>query len=162
MTSGVKGSTKLLPFGEFLARKVGVEMRGPVDADITAIFVIGLLKTHVMVSQAHAIGNLPVQDRHCFLCDGPFLRGIRLHEISFVDEKSDIESLLVVTNPAGLFEKVTTQVSVTPLFRKLQSGVTVELGVRQYREGESLPFLEVLSIRRNLFCREDGLAYRHQ
>ena len=79
-----------------------------------------------------------------------------------MDEKSDIESLLVVTNPAGLFEKVTTQVSVTPLFRKLQSGVTVELGVRQYREGERLPFLEVLSIRRNLFCREDGLAYRHQ
>ena len=136
-------------------------MSGPVDPDIAAILIVRLLKTHVMVSQAHAIGHFPVQYRHCFLGDGPFLREVRLHDISFVDEKSDIESLLVVTNPAGLLEKVTTQVSVAPLFRKLQSGVAVELGVRQDREGERLSFLGILSIRRNLFCREDGLAHRH-
>jgi len=106
MAIRMAGAAKLAPFCEFLARKVGVEMRGPVDTDITAILIVRLLKTHVMVSQAHAVGNFPVQYRHCFLCDGPFLGGVGLHDVSFVDEKADIESIPIVTHPAGLLEKV--------------------------------------------------------
>ena len=106
MAIRIEGAAKLAPFCEFVARKVGVEMRGPVDADITAILIVRLLKTHVMVSQAHAVGHFPVQYRHCFLCDGPFLGGVRLHDISFVDEKGDVESLLIVAHPFRLRKEV--------------------------------------------------------
>ena len=106
MAIRIEGAAKLAPFCKFFARKVGVEMRGPVDADIAAILIVRLLKTHVMVSQAHAVGHFPVQYRHGFLGDGPLLGGVRLHDISFVDEKGDVEPLLIVADPFRLLKEV--------------------------------------------------------
>ena len=60
MAIRIEGAAKLASFCEFLARKVGVEMSGPVDADIAAILIVRLLEAHVMVSQAHAVGHFPV------------------------------------------------------------------------------------------------------
>ena len=138
MAIWIESAAKLASFCELVAGKVGVEMRGAVDADIPAILIVRLLKTHVMISQAHAVGHFPVQYRHRFPGDGPFLRGVRLHNISFVDEKGDVESLRIVTYPAGLLEKVVTQVSITPLAGQLESGVAVKLSVRQNRDRERL------------------------
>ena len=137
MAFGIKSSAKLLSFGKFITRKIFVEVGGPVDGDIAAVLVVRLLETHVVVSQAQAIGHFPVQYGHGFLCDCPFLVGVRLHDISLVDEKSDVEPLLVVTHPAGLIEKVASQISVAPLFGQLESSVAVKLSVRQNRDGES-------------------------
>ena len=60
MAIRIKSTAKLASFCELVARKVGVEMRGPVDTNIAAILIVCLLKTHVMVSQAHAIGHFAV------------------------------------------------------------------------------------------------------
>ena len=60
MAIRIEGAAKLVPFCKFVARKVGVEMRGPVDANIAAILIVRLLKPHVMVSQAQAVGDFPV------------------------------------------------------------------------------------------------------
>ena len=107
MAIRVEGAAELGALSKFVARKVCVEMRGPVDGNIEAILIfVRLLVAHVMVSQAHAVGNFPVQHRHCFPGDGPFLGGVGLHDISFVDEKSDIESLLIVADPFGLRKEV--------------------------------------------------------
>ena len=114
--NGIEGATKLLSFGKFLPWKIFIEVGSPVDGDIAAILVVRLLEAHVMVSQAHAIRHFPVQYRHGFLCDGPFLGAIRLYDVSLVDEKDDVESLLVVPHPAGLVDIVTSLVSVPPLF----------------------------------------------
>ena len=138
MALGIKGSAELLSFGKFFAWKIFIEVGGPVDGDIAAILVVRLLESHVMVSQAHAIGHFAIQDGHGFLCDGPFLVGVRLHDISLVDEKDDVESLLVVPHPACLLEEVASQVPVAPLLGKLEPGITVELGVGQDRDGERL------------------------
>ena len=115
MAIRIEGAAKLATFCEFFTWKVFIESSGPVDGDIAAILVVRLLEAHVMVSQAHAIGHFPVQYRHGFLGDGPFLGGVRLHDISFVNKEGDIESLPIVTHPAGLLDKVAAQVSVAPL-----------------------------------------------
>ena len=89
-----------------------------------------------MVSQAHTVGHVPIQYRHCFLCDCPFLRCVGLHNIALMNEKGDIEPLFIVTYPAGLFEKIAAQVAIPPLAGQLESRVALELGVRQNRNGE--------------------------
>ena len=60
MAIRIEGAAKLVPFCKFCAREVSVEMRAPIDADIAAIFIVRLLKTHIVVSQAHAVGHFPV------------------------------------------------------------------------------------------------------
>ena len=60
MAIRIEGAAKLSSFCKFCAREVGVEMRAPVDADIAAIFIVRLLKTHVVVSQTQAVGNCSV------------------------------------------------------------------------------------------------------
>ena len=115
MAIGIKGATKLLSLGIFLTWKIFVEVGGTVDGNIAAILVVRLLEAHVMVSQAQAIGHLAVQDRHGFLGNGPFLRGIRLHDVPLVDEEGNIEPLPVVMYTAGLLEKVASQIPVSPL-----------------------------------------------
>ena len=106
MAIRIESAAKLASFCELVARKVCVEMRGPVDADIASILIVRLLIAHVMVSQAHAVADFPIQNRHGFLGDGPFLGDVGLHDISFVDEKSDIESLLIVADPFRLRKEV--------------------------------------------------------
>ena len=107
MAIRIEGAAKLATFCKFFAWKVLIEQSGPVDGDIEAILVlIGLLITHVMISQAHAVADFPIQNRHGFLGDGPFLGDVPLHDISFVDEKSDIESLLIVADPFRLRKEV--------------------------------------------------------
>ena len=130
MALGIEGSAEFLCLGKFLTRKIFVEVGYPVNCDIASILVIRFFESHIMVPQAHAIWHCPVQYRHGFLCDGPFLVGVRLHDISLMNEKSDIEPLLVVSHPAGLLEKVAPQIPVAPLLGKLQPGIAVKLGVR--------------------------------
>ena len=62
-----------------------------------------------------------------------------MHEISFVNEKGYIESLLVVSNPFSLRIEVAAQVPVAPFSGQLKPGIAVELRVGQdrYREGLS-------------------------
>jgi len=107
MAIRIEGAAKLLPFCKFLAWKVLIEQRGSIDGDIESILVIRFLIPHVMVAEAHAVAHFPIQYRHGFLGDGPFLGDVPLHDISFVDEKSDIESLLIVADPFRLRKKVT-------------------------------------------------------
>ena len=74
-----EGASVLGALSEFLGGKVCVELSGPVVANIEAKLVVRLLITHVMISQAHAVADFPIQNRHGFLGDGPFL-GDRVHD----------------------------------------------------------------------------------
>ena len=94
------------------------------------IFVVRLLETHVVVSQAKAVGHMAVQYGHGLFCDGPFLRCVCLNDISLMNEKGNVEPLMIISYPAGLLEKVASQIPVPPLLGKLQPRVAVELGVR--------------------------------
>ena len=107
MAIRIEGAAKLATFGEFFAWKVLIEQSGPVDGDIEAILIVRLFVAHVMITQTHAVTDSPIQNRHGFLGDGPFLGDVALNDISFVDEKSDIESLLIVADPFRLRKKVT-------------------------------------------------------
>ena len=73
---------------------------------------------------------MPIQDGHGLLCNGPFFVGIGLNDISLMNEKGNVEPLMIISYPAGLLEKVASQIPVPPLLGKLQPRVAVELGVR--------------------------------
>ena len=73
MAFGIEGSAELLGLGKFLAWKIFVEVSGSVHGDVPAVFVVRLLESHVVVSQAQAVGHVAIQDRHGLLCDGPLL-----------------------------------------------------------------------------------------
>ena len=86
---------------------------------------------------------MTIQDRHGFLCDSPFLRCVCLNDISLMDEKRDIETLLIIPHPVRLIEKSNSN-PFPHFLEKLQSGVAVKLGVRQDRKGERWPILLIL------------------
>ena len=125
-----------------------------------AKFVVRLLEPHVVVTQTKTVGYVAIQDRHGLLCDGPFLGCVRLNDISLMHQKSDVKPLLVVPNPSSLVKKVASQIPVSPLLGQLQSGVAVELSVRQDRDGERLACIKVLPIRRHRILRRQKLAER--
>ena len=166
MALGIKGAAELLCFGKFLAWKIFVEVGGSIDGNVAAILVVRFLEAHVVVTQTKAIGYVAIQYGHSLLCDGPFLVGVRLHNVSLVDEKDDVESLLVVADPAGLLEEVAAQISVAPLLGKLESSVAVELGVGQDRNGKrfagSTLELKILPIRRHRILGRQKLAERRE
>ena len=50
MTLGIEGSAELLCLGKFFARKIFVEVGGPVDGDVPTILVVRFFEPHVVIS----------------------------------------------------------------------------------------------------------------
>ena len=62
MSIWMESTAKFASFCELFAREILIEKRGPIDCYIEAIFIIRFLVAHVMISQAHAVGDFPIQD----------------------------------------------------------------------------------------------------
>ena len=81
-------------------------MRGPVDADIAAILIVRLLKTHVMVSQSTCSRALSRLIQTLLPWRWPIPRGRPPERYLLRGREMHIESLLIVADPFRLRKEV--------------------------------------------------------